>query len=204
MNLQNFEKSYAALREARDAIGSYSRGKVISYYQREYDELKQKALGEISRAIEGLLEFFDSSFPLDVEDVDRANDFSFPKFFEMLKKYPELVESNENQLSILLDSLRTVDLKTIRLSRIPLVDEFISEENKLKKKAVCEALNILTNVEERQLQKELVPVVECLSARRPDVEKALDMLFYIRQKTETERTKILAARELLKPIFFNF
>jgi len=195
MNLTDFEKSYTALLEAKNAVGGFSQGKIITYYQKEFLKVQDTAVDNIDLAIELLLADFDAFFPKDATEVSCLS-----KFFELLKKYPALVESNEAKLSLLLLSLEKCNLKDLGLDKVPALDEFISEKSKQKKRQIRAALAILNEVKDAELQKDLEPIVKDLSARRVDVKKIYWQLFELRNKADSERRRILDARECLKDV----
>ncbi|MBO4285287.1 MAG: hypothetical protein J5895_03550 [Alphaproteobacteria bacterium] len=200
MILSDFEKSYAALLEAKNAVGGFSQGKIISYYQREFVKLQKTAVDNINLVIELLLAGFDAFFPRDTEEAACLEGFSYSQFFELLEKYPELVESNEAKISLLLLSLKKRGLEGLDLDKIPALDDFIFEKSKQKKRQVRAALAILNEVENAELQKELEPIVKGLSARRVDVKKIYWQLFELRNKADSERRRILDARECLRDV----
>lgn len=198
MNLTDFEKSYTALLRAKNAVGGFSQGKIIAYYQKEFINVQETAVENINLAIELLLQGFDAFFPRDAKEISCLCGFSYSKFFELLEKYPELVESNEAKLSLLLLSLKQRGFKGLDLDRVPALDEFISEKSKQKKRQVRAALAILSEVESAELQKHLEPVMKGLNARRPDVKKVYWQLFELRHKAGNEGFRILDARECLR------
>jgi len=199
MNLTDFEKSYTALLEAKNVVGGFSQGKIITYYQKEFIKVRETAVDNIDFAIELLLANFDAFFPKDATEVSCLS-----KFFELLKKYPALVESNEAKLSLLLLSLEKCNLKELGLDKVPALDEFISEKSKQKKRQVFAARILLGEIESAELQKALEPIMKGLNARRPDVKKIYWQLFELREKAGSERYRLLDARDCLRDIVTEY
>lgn len=166
-NFVKFLRAYEALIGARQAAYCFSVERVSPYFEDEFYAARQNVSTGIDTALDVLLDWFDENFPRTTTDAARCDCFEYLAFFEMLKKHPELVESNEESLQCLLCNLKARGLYGTNLKCVPALNEFISEKLELKKAMVEAALKELKQVTEEPVQVELRPVMEYLTARRP-------------------------------------
>jgi len=73
-----------------------------------------------------LKQWLKENFPRDRADAFHSDQFTFPEFFAMLKKYPELAEDNKDALQCLLCNLKTGSLGPTGLEQIPDISEFVN------------------------------------------------------------------------------
>ena len=166
-NFVRFLRAYEALIGARQAAYRFSVERVSPYFEDEFYAARQNVSTGIDTALDVLLEWFDEHFPKNTADAAHSDQFSYPMFFEMLKKHPELVESNEENLQSLLCSLKAKGLYGTGLESVPAMSEFVTEKLELKKTMVEAALKELEQVENEAVKIELTPVRGYLTARRP-------------------------------------
>ena len=166
-NFVKFERAYSALKDAHQDVFMFSVEKVSLAFEEDFRANRLRLANNLNLAKEALLDWFDENFPRDTADAARSDQFSYPAFFAMLRKHPELVESNEEALEGLLCSLKAKGLYGTGLEAFPKIDEFVNEGNKNKKAMVKAALKELRLVSSEALQIELKPVFDYLSARRP-------------------------------------
>ena len=122
-NFCRFEKVYGELVAAVKELDSI---KSNAYFPPSAEKKAADSAKEgITAALALLREWFKDNFPRDTFDAYHSNQFSFPAFFAMLKKYPELAAENKDSLEKLLYSLRSSNLYSANLREVPSLDEFI-------------------------------------------------------------------------------
>jgi len=127
-NFVNFERAYKAQKEARRSLVSFPVSRIIPYYENDFYKSRNQALSNIDVVLEVLRGWFNGNFPADTKDAVRCEQFSYPVFFAMLKRNPELLEGNAEKLQELLCSLRARGLYGTGLESVPKIDEFINKD----------------------------------------------------------------------------
>ena len=120
-NFRRFESVYAALTVASENLKFLEKDVPFPSMGKELQNIRE----ETERAKGFLREWLKENFPQKTFDVYHSNQFSFPEFFAMLKKYPELAAENEDSLKKLLYSLRSSNLYTAELKEVPSLSEFL-------------------------------------------------------------------------------
>ena len=179
-NFLKFQSAYEALKEARQAAFRFSAERVSPYFEDEFHANRRNISDNIDIAIDALLDWFDENFPRTTMDAAQSDCFSYPAFFAMLKKHPELVESNEDNLAMLLAGLKAKGLYGTGLSTFPSIDEFISEKMKLKDGKVTEARRALSQIDEAGVKKEVEGIKDVLALRRPKTRMAYFAILKLR------------------------
>jgi len=199
-NFVKFLEAYEALNEARKAAFMFSTQHVSEYFVAEFQANRLKIVTNIDKTIDALLGWFDENFPRTTADAAQCECFYYPAFFDMLKKHPELVESNEEILQGLLCSLKAKGLYGTGLESFPTIDEFITEAMKLKAAKVAEALDILKKIEDPSLKTKIKPVMEWLKARRPYTRRAYMALLQMHEPEPENDAIIRQARACIERV----
>lgn len=199
-NFTKFLKAYEALGEARKAAFMFSPQRVSEYFEREFQANRFQIANNIDQGVEVLLDWFDENFPQTTVDAAHSDSFSYPAFFDMLKKHPELVESNEEVLKGLLCGLKALGLYGTGLESFPTIDEFITEAMKLKVVKVAEAVKILNKIEDPTLKEKIKPVMEWLKARRPYTRRAYMALLQMHEQNPENDAIIRQARACIERV----
>ena len=124
-NFKNFESAYEALINAHRALNEIPYWCINEQGENVFRSKRLDALKGIAEARMRLRQWLKENFPRDRADAYHSDGFSFPEFFAMLKKYPELAEENKDALEALLHSLKAGDLTPTRLEQIPDISEFV-------------------------------------------------------------------------------
>jgi len=127
MNFKDFQGVISSLENAKRLLGSIPYWCVTEAGNETFSVKRRDAVVEIDSAIGKL---FEKEFPENEEIAREIGDFSFPAFFEMLKRHPEVAKKNKEKLESLLENLRMMD--SLRTSdkeptEIPKLEEFIKE-----------------------------------------------------------------------------
>ena len=197
-NFVKFLEAYEALNEARKAAFMFSTQHVSEYFVPEFQANRLKVATNIDKAIDAFLGWFDENFPRTTADAAQCECFYYPAFFDMLKKHPELVESNEEILQGLLCSLKAKGLYGTGLESFPTIDEFITEEMKLKTDKATEAIALLYKIEDSKLKEQVRPILEWLKDRRPRTRKAFVALLQLSGTKPEDEEIIRQVRICLK------
>ena len=124
-NFKRFEQAYAALIKAHKALNAIPYWCITEAGSETFRARRLEALKEITAARNLLKQWFKGHFPRTRKDAFHSDQFTFPEFFAMLKKYPELAEENKEALQCLLCSLKTGSLSPTGLDEIPDISEFV-------------------------------------------------------------------------------
>lgn len=124
-NFVNFETAYAALLSSKRAVNSISSRSISEYGMSDFQRGRRECVSGIDVALEVLRRWFKNHFPKTRLDAFHSDQFSFERFFELLKKYPELAQENEHALRSLLSDMRGGNYATMKIERIPDISEFI-------------------------------------------------------------------------------
>ena len=124
-NFKRFEQAYAALIKAHQALITIPYWCITIAGEDTFRAQRLEALKEIVEARNLLKQWFKEHFPKTRADAFHSDQFTFPAFFEMLKKYPELAEENKEALQCLLCNLKTGPLSPTGLDEIPDISEFV-------------------------------------------------------------------------------
>lgn len=185
-NFVKFLKAYEALNEARKDAFMFSVQHVCEYFEDEFRANRRKIASNIDVGINALLNWFDENFPRTTADAAQCECFSYPAFFDMLKKHPELVVSNEEILQGLLCSLKAKGLYGTGLDSFPTMDEFVTEAMKQKVAKAGEAVEILNKIDDPSLKEKIKPIMEWLNNRRPHTHRAYMALLQIHENAEND------------------
>ena len=189
-NFVKFLKAYEALVQARKDAFMFSSLSIKEYAQNEFIANRSAVAANIDLGIDALLDWFDENFPRTTADAAQCECFYYPAFFDMLKKHPELVESNEEILEGLLCNLKAKGLYGTGLESFPTIDEFVTEKMKLRNVKATEAIALLYQIEDSKLKEKVRPILEWLEARRPRTRKAFAALLRL-PATNAEDEEIL-------------
>ena len=124
-NFKRFEATYDAQVKQANVLRSFSTNKIKDYFVSDWFAARNAALGLIDTTLKNLREWLKENFPRTTADAYHSDQFSFPEFFEMLKKHPELAEDNKEALKALLSSLKASDLTPARITKVPDISEFV-------------------------------------------------------------------------------
>ena len=124
-NFAKFEKTYQALKNASVSLVTIPYWCINEVASGTFRIKQKETLKEIKIALNLLRDWLKENFPCDAADAYHSDQFSFPSFFAMLKKYPELAEDNKEKLQSLLNSLHASDLTPSRLKNVPDITEFV-------------------------------------------------------------------------------
>ncbi len=124
-NFKNFEAAYASMQTTRNILLRFPTSKINEYFVNDWYAARNAAFSSIDTALKKLRAWLKKNFPHTVAVAYHSDQFSFPAFFEMLKKYPELAKDNEGALKDLLNSLKASDLTPAHLDKVPDISEFI-------------------------------------------------------------------------------
>ena len=124
-NFKRFEEAYAALIKAQHALHTIPYRCITEAGEEMFRAKRLESIKEIASARNRLKEWFKENFPRDRADAFHSDQFTFPEFFAMLKKYPELAEENKEALQCLLCNLKAGSLEPTGLDKIPDISEFV-------------------------------------------------------------------------------
>jgi len=124
-NFVKFERAYGALKSAKMAIESIPSYCISEYGIPTFSQQRRKNVNDINIAAEELRGWFKAHFPRTRLDAFHSEQFTFTGFFEMLKRHPELAKENKEELRGLLSDMRGGDLRTMGITEIPDISEFV-------------------------------------------------------------------------------
>lgn len=126
-NFVNFEKSYASLKDAKQSILTVPYWCITEAGGDTFRAARGANVRAINVSLELHKEWLKKNFPRNTADAYHSDQFTFPAFFEMLKKHPELAQENKEALESLLHSLRASDLTPARIKKVPDISEFVKD-----------------------------------------------------------------------------
>lgn len=124
-DFKRFEESYSALQNARSTLDAIDErciadSRIVSFYNQ-----RQSIRSDIDVGISNLTSWFEENFPKNLVEAYHVKGFSFKEFFDILRKHPELAQTNEEKLRQLLRNLWGADLPSEISKEIPSITELI-------------------------------------------------------------------------------